>query len=148
MQFRRLPRFSLGTLFLLIACLACYLAGFQQGRRNESSHVQTKKKYSVSDLLPSRNDNAQYWQQLNGVRWFAEESLNNTSAFYDMTPPVKVTQQVDGSISASLPPYRLNDFELVLAELRRLKRVADSRGEPFGIPPPFRNRAQFETRAE
>lgn len=33
MPFPRLPRFSLATLLLLIACLAAYLGGYKHGRR-------------------------------------------------------------------------------------------------------------------
>ncbi|HXT58690.1 MAG TPA: hypothetical protein VN699_08640 [Pirellulales bacterium] len=146
MQFRRLPRFSLRTLFLLISCPAFYLAGYQHGRIagfshwNDSLHVT--KSFSIPGILPARADK-EYWAEKGRLKYFIEESLLSTKKYNDVALPSKVIGGDSDSVSISVPPYRMADVELLLAKLRQLEQIAKSKGESFEIPAPLRDRRQW-----
>lgn len=146
MRFRRLPRFSLRTLLLLTACVAAYLGGHLHGRKaafyhwKESLHVY--KSYPIADIMPARNDK-DFEGVRSGLRWFIEESLNSGRGADDMALPAKVDHLDNERVGVSLPPRQVDDVDLLLAKLRQAKQAADSKGEPFEIPAPLRQRAQW-----
>lgn len=148
MRFPRLPHFRLATLFLLIACLATYLGGYQHGRRaaffDWQQSLPVTKEYPVAGILPAQND-ATFSSEVNKLYYFLEESLNSVKTYRDISFPEKLSFFISGDrISISVPPTKVDDVELLLAKLRQLKQTAESKGQPFEIPSPLRQRAQWQ----